>query len=78
MATDVAAAVIRAVAAATGQPSERIRPQHTFTGDLGVDSLKAVEILEEVSRRLGVRLDEEDLVGVDTVGALISLVEDLA
>lgn len=54
------AAVRAMVARATSQPIERVRPEGLLIG-YGVDSVRAVELLDEASEHFGVPLDESDL-----------------
>ena len=43
--------------------------------DLGIDSLELLEVIGTLERDLDVRIPDDQLVGIQTVGQLLSLVE---
>jgi acyl carrier protein len=43
--------------------------------DIGVDSLAMLEIIGEMERELNVQIPDDELVGIETVSQLLSLVE---
>ncbi|MBL8602692.1 MAG: acyl carrier protein [Myxococcales bacterium] len=42
---------------------------------LGIDSLGMLEIIGEMERELSIRIPDDQLVGINTVGQLVDLVE---
>ena len=44
--------------------------------DLGIDSLELLEVIGSLERDLNIRVPDDQLVGIQTVGQLISLVAD--
>jgi len=43
--------------------------------DLGIDSLELLEVIGSLERDLDVRIPDDQLVGIQTVGELLTLVE---
>lgn len=60
------AAVRLLVAAAAGCSVDEVRPEGLLVG-YGIDSVRAVELLDEANERFGVALDEADLQRFRTV-----------
>lgn len=44
--------------------------------DLGIDSLELLEVIGTLERDLDVRIPDDQLVGIQTVGQLLTLVEN--
>ena len=59
----------------TGRDPSEVQPDRLFVDELRVDSLAMVEILEGTSRRLAVRIDDEDVKQFVRVRDLTSYVE---
>ncbi|MGW4847908.1 acyl carrier protein [Nocardia brasiliensis] len=53
-------------------------PATNLREDLGMDSMDFVDLLVDLERRLGHRVDRELLVDIRTVGQVVDLVDDLA
>lgn len=49
--------------------------ENAVISDLGIDSLGMLELVGALERELDVRIPDEDLVGIQTVDQLLSLVE---
>jgi acyl carrier protein len=49
----------------------RIRPEHSFTFDLGAKSVQSVELVAAFEEEFGVELDEDGALAVTTVGGAI-------
>jgi acyl carrier protein len=47
---------------------EQIVPDARFADDLGADSLDLVELVEALEEEFGVRIDDEELADIATVG----------
>ena len=58
--------VLALVAAAAGCAVDEVRPEGLLIG-YGIDSVRAVELLDEANERFGVALDEADLRRFTTV-----------
>jgi acyl carrier protein len=56
-----------------GQPLERITPE-AMLADIVYESFRLVEVAIELQEEFGVRLEQEDLVAVSSVGDLSELI----
>ena len=56
-------------------PSDQIAPGKTLRDDLELDSLDAVDMLVALEQRLGVRLPDEQVGEMKSVGDIYTLVE---
>jgi len=56
-----------------GLGAERIRGEDRLREDLGLDSLRSMELLARIADRYEVELRAEDVVDVETVGDVVSL-----
>jgi acyl carrier protein len=78
MTTDLRAAVSNTVRyiiceAESDQPLDEAT---RLVGDLGLDSLDKIELIQELEDEFDVFIDEDDLSNVKTVGDLVRLVDD--
>lgn len=58
-----------------GVDAEAVSPEATFE-DLDLDSLDLVEFALAAEEELGVRIEDEEAEGLDTLGAAVKLLED--
>ena len=58
--------------------TSRIPPDARFKEDLEIDSLLVVDIVIDIERRFGIRLPEEDLVRMSTLGDAARMVKRLS
>jgi NAD(P)-dependent dehydrogenase (short-subunit alcohol dehydrogenase family)/acyl carrier protein len=74
---EVAALILEIVAEATGYPAETLAPEMDLEADLGIDSIKRVEILSMVSRRVpgAPSVDPEKLSSLRTLRDVAAFVE---
>lgn len=54
---------------------EKIEPQARIK-DLGIDSLDLVDLMLEAEERLGITLNDDDLMNIDTVQDAVSLLDE--
>lgn len=54
---------------------DQIVPDARFADDLGADSLDLVELVEALEEEFGVRIDDEELADIGTVGEAYGLLE---
>lgn len=59
----------------TGIKAEQVVPTATFVDDLDIDSLSMVEVAVAAEERFGVRIPDEDLVTLKTVGDAVAFIE---
>lgn len=55
-------------------PIDEIRPEHGLRSDLGLDSLRAMELLALLEDRLGIDLTIEEGSALQTVESLLAIV----
>jgi len=53
-------------------PKDKVTPGATFRGDLGMDSLDAVDLIYLVSREFGLKADVEAFRDLDTVQKVVA------
>lgn len=66
------AAIVNDIA---GVPTSDVTPDKSFINDLDVDSLAMVEIATAAEDKFGVRIPDEDLKDLRTVGDAVSYIE---
>ena len=66
------AAIVNDIA---GVPVGDVTPQKTFLDDLDVDSLSMVEIATAAEDKFGIRIPDDDLKDLKTVGDAVSYIE---
>lgn len=54
-------------------PSE-IRPEHSFTSDLGAESVQSIELVAMFEEEFGIEMEEEAALSVQTVGMAIDFI----
>lgn len=57
-----------------GTPADKVVPEATFDGDLDVDSLTMVEVVVACEERFGVRIPDEALESLRTVGDAVDYI----
>ncbi|WP_181009549.1 acyl carrier protein [Streptomyces sp. SM11] len=58
----------------TTAPVDDIGPEHHLENDLQLDSLSQMDLVGSVERHFSVKVQDEEIAGLDTVGDLIDLV----
>lgn len=66
--TELLAGLADVLEEVAGTPAEKVVPTATFDGDLDVDSLTMVEVVVACEERFEVRIPDEALEGLRTVG----------
>lgn len=69
--------LLNVIAKVSGVEASHIRPDMDLVADLGMDSVKAMELLIELEDQLGIELAEEAQDGLTTVSALVDLIKTL-
>ncbi|MDP9466563.1 MAG: acyl carrier protein [Actinomycetota bacterium] len=57
-----------------GTPADKVTPEAAFDKDLDVDSLTMVEVVVACEERFGVRIPDEALEGLRTVGDAVDYI----
>ena len=68
--------VVKIIVDKLGVKESEVTPEATFTGDLGADSLDTVELVMEFEKAFGVKVADEDAEKFQTVGDVITYIEE--
>ncbi len=60
-----------------GYDATEIKEENNFVIDLGADSLDMVEIIMGIEQEFGLKIEDDEINGIETVGDLIKKVETL-
>ena len=60
-----------------GVPADEVTPEKNFVDDLDIDSLSMVEIAVQTEDKYGVKIPDEDLAGLRTVGDVVNYIQKL-
>lgn len=55
-----------------------VKPEASFTNDLGADSLDTVELIMEFEKEFGISIPDDEAEKITTVGEAISYIEEHA
>ena len=58
-----------------GIPEEDVQEDKSFTDDLDVDSLSMVEVVVAAEERFGVKIPDDDVKSLQTVGDAVTYIE---
>ncbi len=61
-----------------GVDEAEVKPEASFTGDLGADSLDTVELIMEFEKVFGISIPDDKAEQITTVGQAISYIEENA
>ena len=59
-----------------GVDESEVKPEASFTNDLGADSLDTVELIMEFEKQFGVSIPDDQAEKISTVGDAIKFIED--
>lgn len=59
-----------------GVDEAEVKPEASFTNDLGADSLDTVELIMEFEKEFGISIPDEKSEGIQTVGDAIKFIEE--
>ena len=57
-----------------GVTPEEIRPEQSFTEDLGAESVQSIELVAMFEEEFGIEMDEDAALSVETVGAAVDFI----
>jgi len=60
-----------------GIDAAEVTPEKSFVDDLDIDSLSMVEIAVQTEDKYGVKIPDEDLAGLRTVGDVVNYIQKL-
>jgi acyl carrier protein len=70
----VAERVKAVTARVLGVKAEEIRPEQSFTEDLGAESVQSIELVAMFEEEFGIEMDEDAALSVETVGSAIEFI----
>ena len=73
----IEAQVREIIAAISRQDLASVQVDDSLVEVLGVDSLQGLQILAAVEKRFGIRLPDEELIRMRTIGAIVAAVAQL-
>ncbi|RKN45798.1 acyl carrier protein [Streptomyces hoynatensis] len=59
-----------------GIPNDEVTEEKSFTDDLDVDSLSMVEVVVAAEERFGVKIPDDDVRGLKTVGDAVTYIAE--
>ena len=74
--TDIRAELADIVEEIAGVPADDVQTDKQFVADLDVDSLSMVEIVVAAEEKFGVRIPDEEVKNLKTVGDAVSYIEN--
>ena len=66
--------VINIISNTLGLPKEEVTPAASFTMDLGADSLDTVELIMDFEKEFGLKISDEDAMGIKTVNDAVDYI----
>jgi acyl carrier protein len=55
--------------------TEEIKPESSFSNDLGADSLDVVELMMEIEKDFNIKIEDGEMEGIKTVQDAVNLIE---
>ena len=68
--------VIDIIADKLGAEKEEVKPEASFTNDLGADSLDTVELIMEFEKAFNINIPDDKAEGIATVGDAIAFITE--
>lgn len=72
---DIVAGLADIVNEIAGIPNDEVTEEKSFTDDLDVDSLSMVEVVVAAEERFGVKIPDDDVKGLKTVGDAVNYIQ---
>ena len=76
--SEIEAKVKSIISEKLGVDEAEVKPEPSFTGDLGADSLDTVELIMEFEKAFGISIPDDKAEQITTVGEAISYIEENA
>ena len=73
---DIASEVKKIIVEKLGVEESEVRPEASFTNDLGADSLDTVELIMEFEKAFNISIPDDKAETIATVGDAIKYIED--
>ena len=71
---EILAGLAEIVSEETGLPTDSVLPEKSFTDDLDIDSLSMMTIVVNAEEKFGVRIPDDDVKNLSTVGDAVSYI----
>ena len=69
--------VIEVTARVLKLDASEIKPEHSFTSDLGAESVQSIELVAMFEEEFGIEMDEDAALAVENVGDAIEFITDV-
>jgi len=56
---------------------DQIKPEHSFTADLGAESVQSIELVAMFEQEFGIEMDEDAALSVETVGKAVEFITEV-
>lgn len=76
MANDINAKVTSIIVEKLGVEESDVKPEASFTNDLGADSLDTVELIMEFEKEFDITIPDEDAEKIGTVGDAVTYLQE--
>ena len=76
MSQEIESKVIKIIAEKLGVDESEVKPEASFTDDLGADSLDIVELVMELEEEYGIEIPDEDAEKITTVQDAINYIKE--
>lgn len=73
---EILAGLAEIVNEVAGVPVDDVQPDKSFIDDLDVDSLSMVEVVVAAEERFGVKIPDDDVKGLSTVGDAVAYIQN--
>ena len=60
-----------------GLDPDEVKSEHSFTEDLGAESVQSIELVAMFEEEFGIEMDEDAALAVETVGAAVDFIADV-
>ena len=60
-----------------GLDPDEIKLEHSFTEDLGAESVQSIELVAMFEEEFGIEMDEDAALAVETVGGAVNFITDV-
>ncbi|MBQ2554604.1 MAG: acyl carrier protein [Prevotella sp.] len=74
--SEIQAKVTNIIVEKLGVSADEVKPEASFTNDLGADSLDTVELIMEFEKEFGVNIPDDKAEEIRTVGDAIAYIEN--
>jgi len=56
---------------------EQVKAEHSFTADLGAESVQSIELVAMFEEEFGIEMDEDAALSVETVGGAVEFIAEV-